>query len=51
MDAPAIGVGPEFVGHMEKEEEMEHDFVYYRPSQGKKVLVVERKKHECFFFK
>ena len=48
MDAPAIGVGPEFVGHMETEEEMEHQFVYYRPLQGKKVLVVDRKKNERF---
>ena len=30
---------------------MEDQYVFYRPSQGKKVLVVDRKKNECFFLK
>ena len=34
-----------------KKEEMEDHYVFYRPSQGKKVLVVDRKKNECFFLK
>ena len=40
-----------FVGYVENEEEMENQFIYYRPSSGKKVLVVDRVKNECFFLK
>ena len=39
------------LGILETEEEMEDQYIYYRPSSGKKVLVVDRKKNECFFLK
>ena len=44
-------LGPQFVGHVACEEDMEHQTVYWRPSSGKNVLVVDRAKHECFFLK
>ena len=38
-DAPSE-LGPEFVGHVRCEEDMEGQYVFYRPNSGKKVLVV-----------
>ena len=49
--APTSGNNAEFVGHVETEEDMENHFIFYRPSQGKKVLVVDRERNECFFLK
>ena len=40
-----------YVGYVRAEEDMEDHYIFYRPSQGKKVLVVDRKKNECFFLK
>ena len=42
---------PQFVGHVESEEDMENQYVFYRPSSGKRVLIIDRKKNECFFLK
>ena len=54
---PAVGHGapselePEFVGHVHCEEDMEDQYVFYRPNSGKRVLVVDWKQNECFFIK
>ena len=39
--APMSGSTGEFVGHVYTEEDMEDHAIFYRPSSGKKVLVVD----------
>ena len=46
-----MSIGPEYVGCVETEEEMEDHHIFYRPFSGKKVLVIDRKKNECFYLK
>ena len=46
--SPEQGPSPPFGGHVQAEEDMEGHYIFYRPSQGKKVLVVDRRRNECF---